>query len=158
ELTVEDIFNYDTHTELTELVCRYQRVMTSPTMSKASPDEWQEVARTYAGYTPPLRPSSNDLRRYEQLLADFIATGSIRSSTVLLLGVTPDVVGMKWPPATRLLAVDSSQSMIQALWPKDNDSARVVCADWRQLPFRKASFQAVMGDGVLNTVRYPADV
>lgn len=74
----------------------------------------------------------------------------------LLLGVTPDVVGMRWPEPTALLAVDNSVAMARAVWPGNIPGRRwVVCADWQALPRGESSCDLVVGDGSINCLRYP---
>ena len=65
---------------------------------------------------------------------------------------------MRWAPASRLLAVDRSIEMVQAVWPGDIPEQReVVCGDWLTLPQKDRSCDIVVGDGSINCLRYPDD-
>jgi SAM-dependent methyltransferase len=75
-----------------------------------------------------------------------------------MLGVTPQTARCAWPEGTRLVAVDSSQLMIDRLWPAPGTPAGAValCADWSRLPFADASVDLVAADGSLVCCDYPA--
>ena len=66
---------------------------------------------------------------------------------VLLLGVTPELAVL----GRELVAVDNSPAMLEHVWPGDTDSRRAVLADWADLPFNDSEFDAVIGDGSLNS-------
>jgi hypothetical protein len=70
---------------------------------------------------------------------------------VLLLGVTPALSGI----GRELVAVDRSPKMIALVWLGDDERRRVVGADWRWMD-PGGDFSAVVGDGSLNCVAYPA--
>jgi len=70
-----------------------------------------------------------------------------RDQRVLLLGVTPELAVL----GRDLTAVDNSPRMIARIWPGDNEERRALLADWTHLPFEDASFDAVIGDGSLNS-------
>ncbi len=73
----------------------------------------------------------------------------------LLLGVTPEIAGMRWPEKSSLLAVDRSFPMTQAVWPGNLPGKRsVVCANWLALPQQQASRDVVIGDGSINSLEY----
>jgi len=74
------------------------------------------------------------------------------SPCALLLGVTPEIARMRWPPATRLTAVDRSSAMIRRVWPGDAFGFPAVCADWTGMPFRERSQDLVIGDGSFNAM------
>lgn len=78
------------------------------------------------------------------------AAPDARGLKALLLGVTPDVVRMRWPEAFTVFAVDGSWPMVQALWPDDVPDRRyAVCADWLAMPLRSGSCDLAIGDGSL---------
>jgi SAM-dependent methyltransferase len=63
---------------------------------------------------------------------------------------------MRWPDASRLIAVDNSLGMAKAVWPGNIPSKRyAVCGNWFALPRLKSSCEIVLGDGSMNCVRYP---
>lgn len=75
----------------------------------------------------------------------------------LILGVTPELACMRWPTDTRLVAVDRSQIMIDAVWPTDRlrCPGRAVCGDWAELPLESGSVDAVLGDGSFTLLGWP---
>lgn len=85
----------------------------------------------------------------ESALTAVPAEGPLRA---LLLGVTPALASIDWPPSHSLVAVDASLSMVQGVWPNHHPA---VCGDWQQLPFAAGSYETVIGDGSLNCLRYP---
>jgi SAM-dependent methyltransferase len=70
----------------------------------------------------------------------------------LVLGVTPEIVAMRWPAGTELLALDRSTGMIEHVWPKRGLVAR---SDWLKLPLADASRDVVIGDNPFTRHRYP---
>ena len=110
---------------------------------------WTGLAQCYALLGPPLKPSAEDIGVMEQAVAQATAPGS-RNLEALLLGVTPDIVQMRWPDAYRLFAVDGSWPMVDALWPRPAvDRRYAICANWLAMPFRRGSCDVVIGDGSL---------
>ena len=76
-----------------------------------------------------------------------------RGRRVLLLGVTPELAVL----GEDLVAVDNSQRMIDRVWPGDDQGRRAILGDWTALPFPDASFDAVIGDGSLNSAAEAMD-
>jgi len=112
-----------------------------PTANSSSPSGgWRNFPDVYAKLGPPLRPSAGDVENFRR------ATSS-GEQRVLLLGVTPElsVLGRK------LTAVDNSPRMLADVWPGDGEARRAMLADWTDLPFEDGSFDAVIGDGSLNS-------
>jgi SAM-dependent methyltransferase len=66
---------------------------------------------------------------------------------VLLLGVTPELSIL----GEELVAVDNSLRMIELVWPGDDERRRAIIGDWTELPFDDGTFDAVVGDGSLNS-------
>lgn len=117
---------------------------------------WNALASSYAHTGSPFRPTEEDIRFMETQVAAW-AAGHSSPPRAVLLGVTPGIVGMEWPPRTSLTAVDSSFAMAFALRPRAGPSCRLglVCADWRALPIGRAAAGVVLGDGAINCLRYP---
>lgn len=110
---------------------------------------WDSRASRGTGRTlpVPLRPASADVRFWETLLhAHDAGAGGLDA---LLLGVTPSTATLRWPDATRLLALDWSAAMIRRLWPAPGlrVPAAVARGDWRQMPLASARLDLVIGDG-----------
>ncbi|MDX2480819.1 MAG: class I SAM-dependent methyltransferase [Desulfuromusa sp.] len=115
-------------------------------------DHWSAIASIWQQVGVPLRPSSDDIG----FILDEVAQWSDRKGPprVLIMGVTPELHDLAWPDGTRLLAVDHTLGMIQAVWPGYPGTA--LCADWRSLPFREASWDMVVCDGGVTLVDYPS--
>lgn len=101
---------------------------------------WRNFAGVYQRLGPPLRPCGSDVERTRQALpAD--------DARLLLLGVTPELSVL----GRELIAVDNSPRMLADVWPGDRAHRRAMIADWTDLPFADSSFDAVIGDGCLNS-------
>jgi SAM-dependent methyltransferase len=101
--------------------------------------DWSGFAGVYQRLGSPLRPSPGDVAHFRDAIE-----GRRR---ILLLGVTPELSVL----GGELTAVDGSAAMIAAIWPGDGEGRRAVLADWTNLPFADGSFEAVIGDGSLNS-------
>jgi SAM-dependent methyltransferase len=101
--------------------------------------DWRNFSGVYGKLRPPLRPTSGDVDNLRRAIA-----GS--DQRVLLLGVTPELSVL----GEQLIAVDNSPRMLADVWPGDRPDRRAMLADWTDLPFASASFDAVIGDASLN--------
>jgi SAM-dependent methyltransferase len=118
-------------------------------------DIWKKHALQWSKIGPPLRPSAQDIDLLQQLLADKWATGSAQPRAVLL-GVTPEIATMWWPPGTRLIAVDCNPGMIGGVWPGNpRIGAAAVCAKWASMPVGDGYCDVVLADGCFSTMSYP---
>jgi hypothetical protein len=72
-----------------------------------------------------------------------------------LLGVTPELAGMRWPPGTEVLAADRSAEMLKWVWPGDRPGRRAECMDWFSALSSFGPFGVVVGDGSPIHLRYP---
>lgn len=70
---------------------------------------------------------------------------------VLLLGVTPELAGI----AGDLVAIDRNLNMVENVWPGNAAGRHAVVGEWTNANFRESSFAVGMGDGSLNSVRFP---
>lgn len=115
-------------------------------------DRWKHVGR-------PLKPTPDDIRIYERFAARAARRGG-PGIAGLLLGVTPEIAGCRWPAGTDLTAVDSSRAMIDALWPAPGTPAasRAIRADWRALPLEPRTIDLVLGDGCNAALPFPDGV
>jgi len=98
-----------------------------------------------------MRPTKEDLSNYWDMANEWIQMRGV--PRVLLLGVTPELYGLPWPKGTDFLAVDSSQAMIDAVWPGPRKAAR--CANWLSLDLPKNSRDIILCDGGLHLLKYP---
>lgn len=133
--------------------------MASPANSsspKRISEIWRGFAEAYANLGPPLAPCAEDRQFMEQAARNWAAGHPGERLMALLLGVTPLLARMAWPAGAFLTAADRSHAMIGAIWPGDAASVRgAVQADWLALPVRDRSLDLVLGDGLLNGLRYP---
>ena len=108
--------------------------------------EWHHFPALHGRLAPPLRPAPADVSNFRAAIA-----GSDRR--VLLLGVTPElsVLGQS------LVAIDGSPSMVERIWPGDRADRRALLGQWSALPFDDGSFDAVIGDGSLNSAPHQVD-
>src|ERR1700730_4920742 len=96
---------------------------------------WDGLASSYAALGSPLRPSSEDVQFMEYAVSAWHARHPGQAPQALLLGVTPDLVRMRWLPGSSLMAVDSAEAMVRAVWPGDLPARRwAVCGDWLSMP------------------------
>jgi hypothetical protein len=118
---------------------------------------WNHFAAVYSAFGPPLVPTEKDLRFMEGAVEGWACSHPGENLRALLLGVTPGVAGMQWPEGSLLVAIDRSIGMASGVWPGNIPGKRwVVCGDWFALPIGAPS-SVVIGDGVLNCLRYPDD-
>ncbi|TXI73459.1 MAG: hypothetical protein E6Q49_04540 [Limnohabitans sp.] len=113
---------------------------------------WVRHSQQWSRVGPPLKPSAEDaditLRALTPDMA--IQTGPCR---VVVLGVTPELVGLPWPRHVQLFAFDHSARMIADVWsPNPSVPSFVQEADWRSLPLDSSSVHAAVGDGSLNAL------
>ena len=119
---------------------------------------WRGFAAAYRDLGPPLAPGSEDCRFMEQVAQDWAGRHPGERLRALLLGVTPRLARMAWPPASFLIAADRSLEMIGSVWPGNIASVRgAIQADWLALPMPERSLDMVAGDGSPITLRYPND-
>ena len=117
---------------------------------------WSSLANAYGALGPPLRPTGTDIAYMEDAVAAWATEHPGRRTRAVLLGVTPQIAGMRLPPGTSLIAADNSFPMVRAVWPRDLARSRVaVCADWSALPLPKSWCDVVVGDGSFSCLRYP---
>jgi hypothetical protein len=120
------------------------------------PEYWDSFAKVYARLGSPLTPCGDDARFMEGAADQWVASHRGERLHALLLGVTPGLAQISWPPGSCLTAIDRSLAMVRAIWPGDVASVRwALQADWLALPLRESSFGMVVGDGSINVLRYP---
>ena len=115
-------------------------------------DLWKGMAQIWPQVGPPLRPTSEDVAIFENSVLRW-AREHEKSPRVLMLGVTPELFGLRWPSGTELHAIDGSLSMIETVWPGSRNS--VTLGDWTEMPFETNSFDIVVCDGGFGLLPYP---
>src|SRR6188768_3068242 len=108
---------------------------------------WDAHAARWRLIGAPLRPAAEDL---EYLRASVGRLGSASAPaepalarSALLLGVTPEIAELAWQPPHRLVAVDKSEGMVNAVWPGDTPTRRAIVGDWLALQLPEAPFDLV---------------
>lgn len=118
---------------------------------------WNNQANKWNLIGPPLKPSAVDIQNHHKIIHPLIQEKSCLS--VLVLGVTPELIMMKWPGNTGLFAVDNNLKMIESVLPTavSNIKPIGIAGDWLQLPLPSSSIDLAIGDGcysVLNAKDY----
>lgn len=116
-------------------------------------DHWPLHARNWARVGPPLRPCNDDIATVEAEVAKH-ATGHAISA--LILGVTPELVAMRLPAGSSVVAVDREPAMIDALFVATPGTVAVV-GDWLALPQGTASMDVIAGDGGTCVFSFPGE-
>lgn len=117
-----------------------------------SENYWDRIADLWRLFGPPIRPVSDDLVVYQEIVDR--ATASIDlPPRVLLLGVTPELYRLRWPSNAEVFALDSSAPMIEAVWPGPADTA--VTGSWTAMPFSDQSFTLLLCDAGVGLLDHP---
>ncbi|MDD5627398.1 MAG: class I SAM-dependent methyltransferase [Patescibacteria group bacterium] len=104
---------------------------------------------------PPIRPSSADLKIYNQFLHN--AVKGQKSPKVLILGATPELRDLAAKYTKEVTVVDVNLEMILAmtkLMRKKNPSEIWVKANWLSMPLAHNYYDVILGDGVVNNVAW----
>jgi hypothetical protein len=117
----------------------------------ARDQHWTKMVEHWQQIGPPLRPSPQDIEFFEDAVQEW--TRHHGAPRVLLLGVTPEIYRLRWPEGTDFLAVDHTQTMIDAVWPGPKKA--VQCTEWIALSLPKNSRDIVLCDGGLHLLAYP---
>lgn len=117
----------------------------STSMQNPPKDHWSDFASKWHRMASPLRPCPEDVDIIQRALAP-------GGGSYLLLGVTPELTN----PPGHLTALDHNAAMIGAVWPGNHSRRNAVQGDWLQMPFAAHSFDAIIGDGSLTLLSYPA--
>jgi hypothetical protein len=117
-------------------------------------DHWPVIGHQWRLLRSPLRPCAEDVRIVEAVGAAWRTDHPGAPLRALLLGVTPELATLGWPPGTTLLALDRSEGMIEAVWPRTGlpPGACARCEDWLSPPLDDACIDLVAGDGALNAL------
>jgi hypothetical protein len=137
--------------------------MTAVTSSEACEvdrgDIWARIARNYAAFGSPLVPCAEDIRVFENVAAVHTRLAKTCDTEAVMLGMTPGIAQMRWPPNSKLLAVDKSEAVIRALWPGDIPGVReAICAPWSAIPRPRRSCDMILGDGSFIACKFPEEV
>ncbi len=118
------------------------------THSNNGGDHWYHLADMWRFVGPPLRPTYEDTQKREQFVDTWCQKTGICNPKCLLLGVTPEIVEMRWPPDKQVFALDCNDRMIKHVYPGHNrEGFHVLQGDWACLPILNHQFDLVLGDG-----------
>jgi SAM-dependent methyltransferase len=119
---------------------------------------WNRIAGAWR-IGAPLAPSAADLSWFQEHISNVErrTPGGLRRA--LLLGVTPGLAMLDWPPQAKLMVIDWAAEIFRHRWPSAGLPPGVapVRADWRQLPVAGASVDMVSGDGCYTALAPAAD-
>jgi hypothetical protein len=127
-------------------------------MASGSPesDDWSRSALALGLARPPWTPCPEDGALLLDALSPYVIGGT-GVSLVALLGVTPALTQLNWPPGSRILAVDASPTMVRSHWrAHPSVPSAVICGRWQALPLPDNCAAVVAGDGSLNALPYAA--
>jgi hypothetical protein len=120
---------------------------------------WNSRAQSWDLFSSPLRPCGEDVTTFLRFINAYSDIPPDAASTALILGVTPEIATMSWPARTVVTAVDKAREMVKSVWPGDVPGLRhVLCDDWFALPRPGRPYDVVIGDGSINTMRYPEEM
>lgn len=112
--------------------------------------KWGTDADIWPGLPPPYIPSQRDIELIHQACPPGLLDED-SSPRILVLGVTPALIGAQWPSRARLQAVDYDQVMVDHLW-KQRAGASCHVGRWQQMPFPAEHFDLVIGDCSFNAL------
>lgn len=113
---------------------------------------WLQHAGTWDLVRPPLRPSIRDVRLFEAWARAWVE--GKKMPRVVLLGVTPELMLMRWPEDTRIVAVEQNPAMLEvynrhAMFAPETLHVRSVISSWASMDtvLGDEPFDLVIGDG-----------
>ncbi len=116
---------------------------------------WESFAPNFR-IVPPMAPSPEDVSWMEGAAARCLDGTRSRA---LLLGVTPALIGMRWPSGAQVTVADWARAMFAHRWPDTAAAqAKPLVADWRKLPLAGGGLDLVCGDGFYTALGDSADV
>jgi len=116
------------------------------------PRVWQQHASQWSLVGAPLRPSPADAALMRGAALAHHGPGA-HDLQVCVLGVTPEVVGLDWPPGSTIRAFDHSADMVQKVWrPHPTLRCEVSLADWSELPLDHGTVDVFAGDNSLGAL------
>ncbi|NDE82843.1 MAG: class I SAM-dependent methyltransferase [Chlamydiia bacterium] len=103
------------------------------------------IMKHRGGY--PLKPPSQAIDAFFQEATSRI-NPETEAQTIVLLGVTPEIVSLPWPKNVTIKAFDQSQEMIDAIWePNASIQSNIEKYYWQSLPLENESADLILGDG-----------
>lgn len=97
---------------------------------------WDDIASNWHRWAPPLRPCQEDLDLMYESLDIWWNTIEAKLSVpdIFVLGITPEIVTMKYPFHNHLVGMDIAENMVKEVWPGDIPAQRFgMVGDWFKL-------------------------
>lgn len=119
--------------------------------------QWKEMARVWAGYLPPSKPSRDDMKFYENYLKEYVKKSGT-GIKALVLGATPEFRDLLSKHKINTTFVDINPDMVMAMTSllklSKNRKEKFVLSDWMHMPFKKNSFDIILSDSAQDNIKY----
>lgn len=114
---------------------------------------WNKQASKWDLIGAPLRPSPADIENHIEWIKEF---SHRKNLSVLLCGVTPEIVHIPWPKQTKFIAVDNNPAMLKSVLPQQTSHIKPLGlrANWIDLPLPSSSVDLVIGDGCYTLLKF----
>ncbi len=116
--------------------------------------KWQRMARLWARFSKPGRPSQDDIKNYNELLG--VALGKIKNPKVLVLGVTPEIRNLLYKyKNTKVYCVDMTIDMYRAMdvfIRYQNKREKFIQSNWLSISRKVKNIDVVIGDYVSGNI------
>ncbi len=117
---------------------------------------WEAQIEIFKNMRPPFRPHLSEIQLLEEVASNLVKSRHISNLQVLILGLTGEIVHLRWPEGTSITVVERSPLMIEHFWPGDIPGQRkIMTEDWFSMSLPTSSFDMIIGDGVFNFMSYP---
>ena len=118
-------------------------------MANLSNEIWAQQSVRWQNVGLPTRPTPEDI----ELMHSLAINQNSKLEQVAVLGVTPEIIQMRWPDSVKLNAYDLSEEMILSVWePNCKVFSKVWHADWQSLPIGDGEIDLFIGDGCLTAL------
>ncbi|MFA4881080.1 MAG: class I SAM-dependent methyltransferase [Candidatus Doudnabacteria bacterium] len=118
---------------------------------------WQKIARNWANFTAPSRPSLGDCKVYELWTKRTLST--LRSPNILVLGVTPEIRNLLFKYSltqdAKVYLADINKGMFRAMRAFlnfNNPNEYFKPCNWLKMPFQREFFDFIIGDLVITNL------
>lgn len=137
---------------------RQQQLLEKRKFVTLSKTYWNNVGSDWDLVGPPLRPSLEDTAIMERLVERWHNSSNVTFPQAVILGVTEEIVKMRWPLNTNILAFDREPARIHSLWSHHTVSnAAALCSNWLELPLIDGYADLVLADGSFTLLAFPDD-
>lgn len=117
---------------------------------------WDKHANRWEHIGFPTRPSAEDARIFADLASAY--NTCCDQTKIIVLGVTPEVVGANWPHGSVIEAVDMNPWMIENVYmPHPTLKTSVTLAHWQSMPMEDKSIDLIVGDGIFTPLETKDD-